>query len=66
MYQKKHMSNESSSLVISPNSLLNGHRDDLTGKDISYNGQKVSMQHNRSNGLNVIASLEGDRQSTMV
>ena len=66
MYQKKHMSNEPSSLVISPNSLLNGHRDDLTGKDSSYNGQNVSMQRNRNNGLNVIASLEGDRQSTMV
>ena len=66
MYQKKHISKELSSLVISPNNLIAGNRNDLTGMQSSYNGQKLALQDNRGNCLNVIASLEGDRQSTMV
>ena len=65
MYQKKHISKEPS-LLISPNNLVVGNRNDLTGMKSSYSGQNLSMQDNRSNCLNVIASLEGDRQSTMV
>ena len=66
MYQKKRISKELSSLVMSPNDLIVGNRDDLTGIHSSYNGQNLRMQDNRSNHLNVIASLDGDRQSTMV
>jgi hypothetical protein len=58
--------NELPSLVISPNNLLVRNLDDSTGSHSSYVGQSPAMQNNYNNHLNVVASLDGDRQSTMV
>ena len=58
--------NELPSLVISPNNLLVRNLDDSAGSHSSYVGQNPAMQNSYNNHLNVVASLDGDRQSTMV
>ena len=54
------------SLVISPNNLIERNRDVFTGNHSSYVSQSSEAQANLNNHLNVVATLDGDRQSTMV
>jgi hypothetical protein len=58
--------NELPPLLISPNNLLVSNLDDCAGSHSSYVGQSPPMQNSYNNRLNVVASLDGDRQSTMV
>jgi len=42
------------------------NRDVFTGNHSSYVSQSSEAQANLNNHLNVVATLDGDRQSTMV
>ena len=55
-------------LVISPNNLVHAEHNSLTSAANlrNYNGHNATINSSYKGPLNVVATLDGDRQSTMV